>query len=209
MNNARRILSKGSTLLRGWYTYTTPSLLSDIAVIYYCVSLSALCPHGSLPSWLSALRFISLTLLPMAGLAWKCRGMLEATTTQKHIPRIETFPESVFQRTYLRRRSNWSSVWIPTNNNSPKSLVELVLAWLWYMPALHANTTSSLFANLFPGSYHTIPMLAHLLLCWSSSDCLPQPAILRQLSSFIAHLASFPTRLLSGEDMKLMRVRRL
>jgi len=40
------------------------------------LALAALCPHGSLPSLLSALPSISLTLLPVAGAARKCRRML-------------------------------------------------------------------------------------------------------------------------------------
>ena len=49
-----------------------------IAAISYCgplpsrlPALTALCPRGSLPSWLSALPSISLTLLPVAGAAPK------------------------------------------------------------------------------------------------------------------------------------------
>ena len=53
-------------------------------------------------------------------------------------------------------------------------------------------------ANLFPGCCHTIPVLAHLwvLFCGSSSNLFPHPSILRRLSIFIAHLATFPARLL-------------
>ena len=49
---------------------------------------------------------------------------------------------------------------------------------------------SSLFANSFPSSYHTIPVLAHLLFCRSSSNHLPHPAVLRRLLILIAHRAS-------------------
>ena len=54
-----------------------------------------------------------------------------------------------------------------------------VLAYLDY---------SSLFANLFAISCHTILMLAHV----SSSNCLPHLVIPRRLWIFIEHLASFP-----------------
>jgi len=75
--------SQVSGRLHPSYTYTTPLLLSDIAALCYCGSLSlqlsalaALCLHGSLPSWLSALPSISLTLLLTAGAAQNCRRML-------------------------------------------------------------------------------------------------------------------------------------
>jgi len=81
---SRRLLPSRSRRLLPSYTYTTPSLLSDIAAMCYFSSLpsrpSALCPHSSLPWWLSAARSISLTLLPMAGAARTCRRMLALTS---------------------------------------------------------------------------------------------------------------------------------
>ena len=66
--------------------------------------------------------------------------------------------------------------------------------------------TASLFANLFPGSCHAIPVLAHFLFCWSLSNCLLHPAVLRRLSIFIAQLAYSPARLLPCEDFSICPV---
>ena len=45
--------------------------------------------------------------------------------------------------------------------------------------------SSSLFADLFPSSCHTIPVLAHLFFCSSSSNRFPHPTVPRWLSIFI------------------------
>jgi len=66
--------------------------------------------------------------------------------------------------------------------------------------------SSSLFAELFPSSCHTILVLAHLLFCWSSSNHFPHPAVPRCLSIFIAHLTTFLARLLQCENCSLCPV---
>ena len=48
---------------------------------------------------------------------------------------------------------------------------------------------SSFFANSFPSSYHTIPVLARLLFCRFSSHHLPHPTVPRRLLILIAHRA--------------------
>jgi len=83
------------------------------------------------------------------------------------------------------------------------SLVETLLihpfTMLWsrcYTRIIVYIDSTSLFVDLFPSSCHTIPVLAHLLFCWSLSNLLPHPAVPRQLSIFIVHRTSFPARLL-------------
>ena len=138
--------SQVSGRLHPSYTYTTPSLLSDIAAICSCSSLpsrlSALCPHSSLNSWLSDLRSISLTLLPMAGAAQTCRRMLALTSPlpapvsectfnpQSRCPPPSPFPPSrvlcLIYVIYLTRDSTAQRVCSPGAGFNPPEFCRLV-----------------------------------------------------------------------------------
>ena len=105
--------SQGSGRLHPSYTYTIPSLLSDIDCGYVLLRLSAItapCPRGSLPSRLStlvtlSLQSISLMQLLVAGVARKRRRMFASARPSQPLcthrnapstPNQDAPPQSLF-----------------------------------------------------------------------------------------------------------------